>query len=258
MSKREKNLWEGIDTGARNALSTRNYRTASFAQELSERGVDASELVAADRNKREVQEAWIPGVEIFLRKIHPQRHRGSFGEFVRREEGILAQIGLWPKQWSAARMFAHTAKGFHVHPPSIPEDGAAADWLRRLFIDESDNYSLRCYDDEQWDVMFFLQGRAEIILCDVRAGLAKRIMRFFADGDNHRGNNNVGIVIPPGVAHAIRAEGSEDVIMVYGTSTVFHSEFEGRIASEIETAELPESWERFLARSGSPEPPTGD
>ena len=248
MSEREKNLWEGIDTGARNALSTRNYRTASFAQELSERGVDARKLVAADRNKREVQEAWIPGVEIFLRKIHPQRHRGSFGEFVRRDEGILAQIGLWPKQWSAARMFAHTAKGFHVHPPSIPEDGAAADWLRRLFIDESDNYSLRCYDDEQWDVMFFLQGRAEVILCDIRADFPRRIMRFFVDGDNHRSINNVGIVIPPGVAHAIRAEGSEDVIMVYGTSTVFHPEFEGRIASEVESAELPESWQRFLGR----------
>jgi dTDP-4-dehydrorhamnose 3,5-epimerase-like enzyme len=248
MSKREKNPWRGIDTGARNALNTRNYRTASFAQEVSERGVDASELATADRNKREVKEAWIPGVEIFSRKIHAQRHRGSFGEFVRRDEGILAQIGFWPKQWSAARMFAHTAKGFHVHPPSIPEDGAATDWLRRLFIDESDNYSLRRYDDEQWDVMFFLQGRAEIILCDIRAGLPRRVMRFFADGDNHHSNNNVGIVIPPGVAHAIRGEGAEDVIMVYGTSTIFHPEFEGRIASEVETAELPESWQSFLGR----------
>jgi hypothetical protein len=50
------------------------------------------------------------------------------------------------------------------------------------------------------------------------------------------------------VAHAIRAEGSEDVIMVYGTSTVFRPEFEGRIATEIETAELPESWQSFLGR----------
>src|SRR5436189_6197668 len=121
MSEREKNLWEGIDTGARNALSTRNYRTASFAQELSERGVDARKLVAADRNKREVQEAWIPGVEIFLRKIHPRRPRGSFGDFVRRDEGILAQFGLWRKQWSAARGFARPAKGFHVPPPSIQD-----------------------------------------------------------------------------------------------------------------------------------------
>jgi len=48
------------------------------------------------------------------------------------------------------------------------------------------------------------------------------------------------------VAHAIRAEGSEDVIMVYGTSVIFHPEFEGRIASEIEAMQLPESWRRFL------------
>jgi dTDP-4-dehydrorhamnose 3,5-epimerase-like enzyme len=247
MSKREKDLWQGIDARGRNALSSRNYRVESFAQELSERGVDASELTAVDRNEREIKEGWIPGVEIFARKIHPQRHRGSFGEFVRRDEGILAQIGFWPKQWSSARMFAQTAKGFHVHPPSIPENATAADWLRRVFVDEPDNYSLRCYDDEQWDVMFVLQGRVEMILCDVRAGFTRRVMRFFVDGDNHRSGNNIGIVIPPGVAHAIRAEGSEDVIMVYGTSTTFHPEFEGRIASEIETSELPESWQKFLS-----------
>jgi dTDP-4-dehydrorhamnose 3,5-epimerase-like enzyme len=247
MSKRGKDLWHGIDADAQNALSTRNYRSGSFTQELSERGVDASELAAADRSQREIKEAWIPGAEIFPRKIHPQRYRGSFGEFVRHDEGILAQIGFWPKQWSAARMFAGTAKGFHVHPPSIPADATAADWLRRLFIDEPENYSLRRYDDEQWDVMFFLQGRAEMILCDIRAGFPRRIMRFFIDGDNHRSNNNIGVVVPPGVAHAIRAEGLEDVIMVYGTSTIFHPEFEGRIASEIETAELPQEWQKFLS-----------
>jgi dTDP-4-dehydrorhamnose 3,5-epimerase-like enzyme len=247
MSKREKNLWQGIDPGAQDALKARDYRTASFAQELSRRGVDAGELVAADRGQRKIKEAWIPGVEIFPRRVHPQRHRGFFGEFVRRDEGIIARIGFWPKQWSAARMFANTAKGFHVHPPSIPENADAADWLRRVFIDESENYSLRRYDDEQWDVMFFLQGRVEMILCDIRAGFPRRVMRFFVDGDNNRSNNNVGIVVPPGVAHAIRAEGSEDVIMVYGTSTSFHPEFEGRIASEIETAELPEAWREFLS-----------
>jgi len=250
MNKREKDLWQGIDPGAQNALSARDYRTASFPQELAQRGVDASELVAADRDQREINEAWIPGVEVFARKIYPQRHRGFFGEFVRRDEGVLARIGLWPKQWSAARMFAATAKGFHVHPPNIPEGSAATDWLRRLFIDEPENYSLRRYDREQWDVMFFLQGRVEMILCDVRAGLPRRVMRFFIDGDNHRSNNNAAIVIPPGVAHAIRVEGAEDVIMVYGTSTIFHPEFEGRIANEIESAELPESWQRFLDQSG--------
>jgi len=107
MNKREKDLWQGIN--AQDELSTRNYRIESFGRELSERGVEASQLVTAERKNREIEKGWIPGVEIFPRKIHPQHHRGSFGEFVRRDEGILAQIGLWPKQWSAARMFAQTA-----------------------------------------------------------------------------------------------------------------------------------------------------
>ena len=247
MSKHEENLWQGIDRGARASLNARDYRTESFAQELSQRGVNAGELVAADRSQREIKDAWIPGVEIFARKVYPQRHRGFFGEFVRRDEGILARIGLWPKQWSGARMFSGSAKGFHVHPPSIPEKSDPVDWLRRLYIDEPDNYSARSYDSEQWDVMFFIQGRLEIILFDIRAGLPRRVMRFFVDGDNHRGDNNVGLVIPPGVAHAIRVEGTEDGIMVYGTSTVFRPEFEGRIASDVETAALPESWQKFLS-----------
>jgi dTDP-4-dehydrorhamnose 3,5-epimerase-like enzyme len=247
MSKYDENLWHGIDRGARGSLNTRDYRAASFTQELSQRGLDAGELVAADRSQREIKDAWIPGVEIFVRKVYPQPHRGLFGEFVRRDDGILARIGLWPKQWSAARMFSGTAKGFHVHPPSIPGNSDPVDWLRRLYIDEPDNYSARSYDNEQWDVMFFIQGRLEIILFDIRAGLPRRVMRFFVDGDNHRSDNNVGLVIPPGVAHAIRVEGTEDAIMVYGTSTVFRPEFEGRIASDVENAALPESWRKFLS-----------
>ncbi len=244
MSK--KNLWAGLNDRAQAALSSRNYKSGSFAQRLAESGIEASELVRLDRHKPEAKKLWIPGVEVFSRQIYAQRYRGIFGELARREEGVLAKIGFWPKQWATAHMFAGSAKGFHIHPPSIPSDATAQKWLKRLFVTESSNFSLRCYDDEQWDVMFFVQGRAEMILRDVRAGLPTRTMRFFVDGDNHRGTNNVGIVVPPGVAHAIRVEGSEDVIMIYGTSTVFRPEFEGRIASEIETATLPESWQRFL------------
>ena len=247
MSKREKNLWAGLSGAARKALAARDYKAGSLAQRLARAGVDAGELAAADRHKPEIKSIWILGVEIFARAIYPQRHRGVFGEFVRHDEGILAKIGLWPKQWSAARMFAQSAKGFHVHPPSIPPETSAEKWQRRLFVTDPQNYSLRPYDDEQWDVMFFVQGRAEMILRDVRSGLPGRIMRFFVDGDNHRSANNVGIVVPPGVAHAIRVEGSEDVIMVYGTSTIFRPEFEGRIASEIETVPLPDSWQKFLS-----------
>ena len=91
-----------------------------------------------------------------------------------------------------------------------------------------------------------VQGVGEMILREARDGMPARTMRLIVDGDNHRGSNNVGVVVPPGVAHAIRVEGSEDLIMVYGTSTSFRPEFEGRIASEVETAQLPESWQKFL------------
>jgi len=243
----KKDFWGGLNPGAKKALTPRNYKTGSSTQRLSAGGVDAGELASA-RGKSELKKVWIPGVEIFAREIHPQRHRGSFGELARDGQGVLGKIKLSPKQWSAARMFANSAKGFHIHPPHIPADTTAEKWLRHLFVAQPQNYSLRPYDREQWDIMFFLQGRAEIFLRDVRAGLPTRTMRFFVDGDDHRSRNNVGIVIPPGVAHAIRAEGSEDVIMVYGTSTTFQPEFEGRIASEVEAAELPESWRKFLAQ----------
>ena len=243
--KMKKDLWHGLNDSARKSLVPRDYKTGSLGQQVSESGVDAGELVSP-RTRAELRKVWIPGVEIFSRTIHPQRHRGSFGELARESEGILAKIGLRPRQWSAARMFADSAKGFHIHPPSIPDDSTAEKWLRRLFVAQPQSYSLRPYDREQWDVMFFLQGRADVFLRDVRAALPARNMRFFVDGDNHRSRNNVGVVIPPGVAHAIRAEGSEDLIMVYGTSTTFQPEFEGRIASEIETSELPPSWRKFL------------
>jgi dTDP-4-dehydrorhamnose 3,5-epimerase-like enzyme len=246
MTTRDKQLWQGLTAEARTALVTRDYDPQTFSQQLAGAGIEAGKLASADRTSAEIREVWIPGVEIFPRTIWPQRHRGSFGEFVRRDEGVLAQIGFWPAQWANARMFAQTAKGFHVHPPSTPGGTAPADWLRRCFVEEPENYSLRRYGEEQWDVIFFVQGVAEVILRDVRAELPARTMRFFVDGDNHRGVNNVGVVVPPGVAHAIRVEGSEDVIMVYGTSTSFRPDFEGRIASDVEITTLPESWQKFL------------
>jgi dTDP-4-dehydrorhamnose 3,5-epimerase-like enzyme len=246
MDKDAKDLWIGLNKGARASLADRDYSNGSMADRVSGAGVAAAELLELNRTSAETHKIWIPGVEIFHRTVHSQRHRGIFGEFVRQQEGITAKIGLWPKQWAAARMFAHSAKGFHIHPPSIPDHISSGDWHRKIFVDEPDNYGLRRYDSEQWDVMFFVQGQIEMILCDLREGLQPRTMRFYIDGDNHRSANNVGVVIPPGVAHALRVEGSEDAIMVYGTSTSFRAEFEGRIASEVEDAELPESWLKFL------------
>ena len=241
MKEKSNPLWDGVSAGARAQLSSRNYQAGSLPQRLAGAGVDVAELLAT-----EDRAGWIPGVEIFARKVHRQRHRGVFGEFARREEGVLKRIGLWPAQWATARMFAGTAKGFHVHPPHVPQGQDAAAWMKELFGKEPANFSKRPYAEEQWDVMFFVQGVVEMILHETRAGLEKRTMRFFIDGDNHPGANNAGVVIPAGVAHALRVENSEDAIMVYGTSTSFHPEFEGRIASEVESADLPEGWQKFL------------
>jgi len=247
MNKNQPDRWRALSSEAREALAERDYGVRSLAQRIAETGIEAGQLAAANRAEPEIAQVWIPGVEIFARTIYPQRHRGSFGEFARRDEGLLAKIGLWPQQWSAARMFAQTAKGFHIHPPSVPDGTSPNEWFQRLFLDEPGNFALRRYENEQWDVMFFLQGRAEMILREARAGLPARTMRLFIDGDEHRGPNNAAVVIPPGVAHAIRVEGSEDLIMVYGTSTSFKAEFEGRIASDVETASLPDSWQKFLS-----------
>jgi dTDP-4-dehydrorhamnose 3,5-epimerase-like enzyme len=236
-------LWHALKPAARAQLAQRDYSQKSAAERLGTSGLEAGEAIA---KRAELADAWIPGVELFARRIFPQRHRGFFGEFVRQDDGPLHAIGFWPKQWATARMFAGTGKGFHIHPPSIPDDTTAEAWLRRLFIDEPQNYTLRRYDREQWDAMFFVQGNVEFFLLDERAGLPRRVMRLIIEGDDQRGANNAGLVIPPGVAHALRAEGSRDSIMVYGTSTQFDPAFEGRIADGIERAALPEDWQRYI------------
>lgn len=235
--------WHALKPDAHAALTQRDYSARSLAERLGTSGVEAGEIAG---KSTELASAWIPGVEVFARKIYPQRHRGLFGEFARQDEGALAAIGLWPRQWATARMFAGTAKGFHIHPPHIPEGTSPAAWFQRLFVAEPQNFSLRPYDREQWDAMFFVQGNVEMLLVDERAGLERRIMRFIIEGDDRRGPNTAGVVIPAGVAHALRVEGSTDAIMVYGTTTKFDPAFEGRIADSVERAPLPDDWQRYL------------
>jgi dTDP-4-dehydrorhamnose 3,5-epimerase-like enzyme len=235
-------VWQGLRDTARAELKQRDYHQKSLAERLASSGVEAGELVGADR----LHLGWIPGVEIFSRRVYAQRHRGFFGEFARRGEGDLERIGFWPRQWATATMYANTAKGFHIHPPFIPEGTKPAEWFSKLYKEVPGNYELRPYDKEQWDAMFFVQGSVEMVLVDERAGMDRQVMRMIIEGDDQRGTNNVGIVIPAGVAHALRAEGGKDVIMVYGTSTAFNPTFEGRIASDIESAPLPEDWQKYV------------
>ena len=242
-------IWNGISDAARAHLETRSYARAPLAERLASTGVEAREITDPAGPPAALADAWIPGVVVYPRTVYPQPCRGFFGEFARQTDGPLHHLGLWPRQWAAARMFAGTAKGFHIHPPHIPEGTDPAAWFRRLFLEEPDNFSLRPYDREQWDAMFFLQGIAEMILVDERPGLPRRIMRFTLWGDDLPSPNNAGVVIPAGVAHAIRCAGSHDLLMVYGTSTTFVPANEGRIASSVEAAPLPPPWQEYLGIS---------
>ena len=221
--------WRGLSEGARAKLKLRNY---------GEKLARAGEFL--DRE----QPIPIPirGVELIHRTIYQQNHRGFFGELAREGE-----IGFWPRQWSTARMFAESAKGFHIHPPHIPDGEEPESWFQKLFVENGGDRSLRPYSEEQWDVMFFIQGIAEMILIDERSGMPRAEMRFLIDGDDRPGPDNVAVVIPPGVAHAIRSASSADLIMVYGTSTTFDPVNEGRIASDLETRELPDDWKEYMA-----------
>src|SRR5687767_7878695 len=123
--------WTGLKPDALGALSQRDYSAPELPERIAGAGVEAGEICGA--HDPALAAAWIPGVEVFPRKVFPQRHRGAFGELAREEEGPLASIGLWPRQWAAARMFAGTAKGFHIHPPHIPAGEDPAEWFQKLY-----------------------------------------------------------------------------------------------------------------------------
>jgi dTDP-4-dehydrorhamnose 3,5-epimerase-like enzyme len=253
MSEESDSLWQGLRREARGNLSARDYSEPTLEARLCSAGMEAGEVLEMVRRQdAELAGLWIPGVRLFPRKVFVQRHRGFFGELGREHSGIFEEVGFWPCQWSAATMYAGTSKGFHVHPPHIPAGEEPAEWFGKLYgkAGAGKGFAAPAQEppvaDEQWDVMFFPRGRVEVFLIDERAGLARRRLRFWIDGDNHRGPHNAGLVIPPGVAHALRVEGSEDALMVYGTTTTFRPEFEGRICSGIETARLPPEWKQYF------------
>jgi dTDP-4-dehydrorhamnose 3,5-epimerase-like enzyme len=235
--------WSGLRAEARALLETRDYSKEALAIRLGGSGVAVSELMAG---RNELDEAWIPGVEILPRRVFQQKGRGYFAELTRLNEGVLDRIGLAPRQWASALMHRDSAKGFHIHPPHVPEGVSPEAWFRERFIKRPDDYAGRHYDREQWDVMFFLTGMCEMVLVDEREGLTRRVMRFTIIGDSKPGMENAAVVIPPGVAHALRSIGTEDLIMVYGTSTTFNPHWEGRIASGIENSPLPPDWTSYL------------
>lgn len=246
MTTENNRRWSGLKADARALLETRDYSKAGLAVRLATSGVSGGEAV---QGRADLADAWIPGVEMFPRRVFQQKGRGYFAELTRLTEGVLDRIGLAPRQWASALMHRDSAKGFHIHPPHVPDGTDATQWFRELYVESPEACSRRPYDREQWDVMFFLTGLCEMILVDEREGLTRRVMRFTIAGDSKPGNDNVAVVIPPGVGHALRSIGNEDLIMVYGTSTTFNPDWEGRIGSAIENSPLPPDWTEYIGSS---------
>jgi dTDP-4-dehydrorhamnose 3,5-epimerase-like enzyme len=243
MGKNEKNRWHALNAIAKNLLETRDYTKYDLKYRISTTGITASEAM---EGRSTLVSCWIPGVEIFQRNVFQQKGRGYFSELTRLNEGVLDEIGLSPKQWATALMHRDSAKGFHIHPPYIPNDKNPEEWFKQLYVEFPDDYSLRPYDLEQWDVMFFLTSICEMLLVDERLGMPRRIMRFIISGDSRPGRDNAAVVIPSGVSHALRNIGNEDLLMVYGTSTTFNPLWEGRIESTVEKISLPSDWDSYL------------
>ena len=175
MESHTEDRWKGLKASARTRLETRDYSKDALARRLGTSGVGVGEVI---QGSADLCDVWIPGVEIFPRRVFQQKGRGYFSELTRLNEGVLERIGLAPKQWASALMHRDSAKGFHIHPPHVPEHVTAGDWFRDLYVDSPADYSRRPYNREQWDVMFFLTGLCEMILVDEREGLTRRIMRF--------------------------------------------------------------------------------
>lgn len=236
-------IWKGLNHRACSKLETRNYSYGELAHRLATSGVGGGELI---NKKGDLADHWIPGVEVFPRRVYQQKGRGYFAELARTNDGVLHQLGLAPRQWAAALMHRDSAKGFHIHPPHIPDGVEPEEWFRKLYVEHPTDCSMRPYHREQWDVMFFLTSICEMLLVDERPGLPRRIMRLSISGDSRPGPDNVAVVIPPGVGHALRSIGNEDLIMTYGTSTSFNPDWEGRIASHVENSPLPDDWIHYL------------
>ena len=83
---KKEDIWRGLQATAKSALSARDYRAPALAKRLAGVGVEAGQIVSA--NRRSLAAVWIPGVEVFPRTIYVQRivrrirpaRRGSFGE----------------------------------------------------------------------------------------------------------------------------------------------------------------------------------
>jgi hypothetical protein len=59
---KKEDIWRGLQATAKSALSARDYRAPALAKRLAGVGVEAGQIVSA--NRRSLAAVWIPGVEV--------------------------------------------------------------------------------------------------------------------------------------------------------------------------------------------------
>ena len=84
MASNDDERWQGIRGSARTRLETRDYTKDTLARRLADGGIGAGELIDG---REELDDAWIPGVEVFSRRVFQQKGRGYFSELTRVERG---------------------------------------------------------------------------------------------------------------------------------------------------------------------------
>ena len=112
--------WIPLKPAAQSALTPRDYTSRDLAERLRTSGVEAGEIAG---KSAELAQAWIPGVEIFGRRVYVQRHRGIFGEFARQGEALVVvlsapapdhKIPLWEQELSAGAAAMNLLSAAHA------------------------------------------------------------------------------------------------------------------------------------------------
>ncbi len=137
----------------------------------------------------------IAGVRIERVQLWPD-DRGYFLEVMRQGQGLAAELGNGPLQFSSAVSYPGTIKALHYH-------------------------------FEQTDLWVPVHGQLQVCLVDLRVDSAT----FGACNTLYIGTLQPWqVLIPPGVGHGYKVIGAEPAVLCYVTNRFYNPEDEGRLA----------------------------
>ena len=137
----------------------------------------------------------IAGVRVERLSLWPD-DRGYFLEVMRQGQGLAAELGNGPLQFSSALSYPGTIKALHYHY-------------------------------EQTDLWVPVHGQLQVCLVDLRLDS----VTFGACNTLYIGTLQPWqVLIPPGVGHGYKVVGREPAVLCYVTNRFYNPEDEGRIA----------------------------